>query len=47
LPLRLYFENPLLKDIAAAIHERRPLSEQNGEYYELSGMVELLDLMES
>ncbi len=47
LPLRLYFENPLLKDIAAAIHERRPLSEQNGEYDELSGMVELLDLMES
>ena len=47
LPLRLYFENPLLKDIAAAVHERRPLSEQNGEYDELSGMVELLDLMES
>ena len=47
LPLRLYFENPLLKDIAAAVYERRPFSEQNDEYAELSGMVELLDLMES
>ncbi|SFH30723.1 amino acid adenylation domain-containing protein [Nitrosospira sp. Nsp14] len=47
LPLRLYFENPLLKDIAAAVHERRPFAEQNDEYDELSGMVELLDLMES
>jgi hypothetical protein len=47
LPLRLYFENPLLKDIAAAVHERRPFSGQNGEYAELSGMAELLDLLES
>jgi hypothetical protein len=47
LPLRLYFENPLLKDIAAAVHERRLFSGQNGEYAELSGMAELLDLLEN
>ena len=47
LPLRLHFENPVLKDIAAACGANRFLPEKNDEHAELSGMMELLDLMES
>jgi hypothetical protein len=48
LPLRLHFENPLLKAIASAVQEKRSLApEENVEQADLSGMAELLDLLES
>ncbi|SFU79654.1 non-ribosomal peptide synthetase, partial [Nitrosospira multiformis] len=48
LPLRLHFENPLLKDIASAIQEKRSrASEKDTEQADLLGMAELLDLLES
>ncbi|SOD42120.1 non-ribosomal peptide synthetase [Nitrosovibrio sp. Nv4] len=48
LPLRLHFENPVLKDIAAAVGEKRSLiSDESAEHAELLGMSELLDLLES
>src|SRR5690606_10058678 len=47
LPLRLHFENPVLKDIAAACWASRFLHEKNDEHADLAGMMELLDLMES
>jgi amino acid adenylation domain-containing protein len=48
LPLRLHFENPLLKDIASAIQEKRSrASEKDTEQVDLLGMAELLDLLES
>jgi len=48
LPLRLHFENPLLKDIASAVQEKRfRASEKDAERADLLGMTELLDLLES
>ncbi|SEO70549.1 non-ribosomal peptide synthetase [Nitrosovibrio sp. Nv6] len=48
LPLRLHFENPVLKDIAAAVGEKCSLiSDESAEHAELLGMSELLDLLES
>jgi amino acid adenylation domain-containing protein len=48
LPLRLHFENPVLKDIAAAVGEKCSLiSNESAEHAELLGMSELLDLLES
>ena len=48
LPLRLHFENPVLKDIAAAVSEKCSLiSNESAEHAELLGMSELLDLLES
>jgi acyl carrier protein len=48
LPLRLYFEKPLLADIASVIQEK--YSSPSAKYVvhdELLGMSELLDLLES
>jgi hypothetical protein len=48
LPVRLHFENPLLKDIASAVQEKRSrASEKDAEQADLLGMAELLDLLES
>jgi acyl-coenzyme A synthetase/AMP-(fatty) acid ligase len=48
LHLRLHFENPVLKDIAAAVGEKCSLiSNESAEHAELLGMSELLDLLES
>jgi acyl-coenzyme A synthetase/AMP-(fatty) acid ligase len=48
LPLRLYFEKPLLADIAAVIQERcSSACVKDVAHNELLGMSELLDLLES
>ncbi|MGH8684575.1 MAG: phosphopantetheine-binding protein, partial [Nitrosospira sp.] len=48
LPLRSYFEHPLLADIASVIQEKRSLKiMEYVEHAELAGMSELLDLLES
>ena len=48
LPLRLYFEKPLLADIAAVIQERcSSACVKDATQNELLGMSELLDLLES
>jgi hypothetical protein len=47
LPLRLHFENPLLRNLASEIDEKRSLTsgEHSGQV-ELLGMLELLDSLE-
>ena len=45
LPLRLYFENPLLIDIASVLQEKHSLVSE--EFTGLRGMSDLLDLLES
>ncbi|MBA4143017.1 MAG: amino acid adenylation domain-containing protein [Nitrosospira sp.] len=48
LPLRLHFENPLLRGIASAVQEKwSSRSEKHAEHADLLGMSELLDLLES
>ncbi|WP_156972529.1 AMP-binding protein, partial [Nitrosospira sp. NpAV] len=48
LPLRSYFENPLLTDLVSVIQDQRSLRVmEHVEHAELMGMSELLDLLES
>jgi hypothetical protein len=45
VPLRVYFENPLLMDIAAVLQEKHSLASE--EFSRLGGMSDLLDLLEN
>jgi acyl-CoA synthetase (AMP-forming)/AMP-acid ligase II len=44
-PLRVYFENPLLRDIAAVLQEKHSVASE--EFARLRGMSDLLDLLEN
>jgi hypothetical protein len=45
VPLRVYFENPLLMDVAAVLQEKHSLASE--EFARLRGMSDLLDLLEN